>query len=114
VVEKPEQIGFVAVDADADKRRSDLRCGRRCVKQAFAEKLMKLVEVANGRKRKARGYDISPEMKAHGDQKARALREEGLRLSNLGKEELVWQCCTESRKVLLAGLLWKKIPVFQV
>jgi len=47
---------------------------------------MKLVEVANGRKRKARGYDISPEMKAHGDQKARALREEGLRLSNQGKE----------------------------
>jgi hypothetical protein len=104
----------VAVDADADKRGSHLRRGWYWGKQAFAEKLMKLGEAAIGRKRKARGYDASPERKAHGEQKALELLEEGLRVAKLTKDELAGHRCTEPRKVLLAGLLWKKTTVSQM
>jgi REP element-mobilizing transposase RayT len=108
-----ERSGFVAVDADADKRGSHLRRGWYWGKQAFAEKLMKLGEAAIGRKRKARSYDASPERKAHGEQKALDLLEEGLRVAGLAKEELAGHRCTEPRKVLLAGVLWKKTTVSQ-
>ena len=60
--EEREQSGFVAVDADADKRGSHFRRGWYWGKQAFAEELLKLGEAAIGRKREARGYDASPEM----------------------------------------------------
>ena len=82
-------------------------------KQTFAEKLMKVGEAAIGRTRKARSYDASPERQAHGEQKALELLEEGLRAAGLGKEELAGHRCTEPRKVLLAGLLWKKTTVSQ-
>jgi putative transposase len=62
--EEREQSGFV--DAESDKRGSHLRRGWYWGKQAFAENLLKLGEAAIGRKREARGYDASPEMKAHG------------------------------------------------
>jgi hypothetical protein len=74
---------------------------------------MKLGEATIGRKRKARGYDASPERKAHGEQSALALLEEGLRVAKLTKDELAGYRCTEPRKVLLAGLLWKKTTVSQ-
>ncbi len=54
--EEREQSGFVAVDADADKRGSHLRRGWYWGEQLFAEKLLKLGEAAIGRKREARGY----------------------------------------------------------
>jgi hypothetical protein len=111
--EERERSGFVAVDAGADKRGSHLRRGWYWGKQAFAEKLMKLGEATIGRKRKARSYDASPERKAHGEQKALELLEEGLRVAGLAKEELAGHRCTEPRKVLLAGLLWKKTTVSQ-
>jgi len=66
-----------------------------------------------GENARPRGYDASPEMKAPGEQQALALLEEGLRVANLAKEELVGLGCTEPRKVLLAGLLWKKTTVSQ-
>jgi hypothetical protein len=103
----------VAVDAGADKRGSHLRRGWYWGKQAFAENLMKLGEATIGRKRKARGYDASPERKAHGEQSALVLLEEGLRLAKLTKSELAGYRCTEPRKVLLACLLWKKTTVSQ-
>ena len=34
-------------------------------------------------------------------------------MANLAKEDLIAQGCTEPRKVLLAGLLWKKTTVSQ-
>ena len=34
-------------------------------------------------------------------------------MANLAKEDLLGQGCTEPRKVLLAGLLWKKTTVSQ-
>jgi putative transposase len=111
--EERERSGFVAVDADADKRGSHLRRGWYWGKQAFAEKLMKLGEETIGRKRKARSYDASLERKAHGEQKALELLDEGLRVAGLAKEELAGHRCTEPRKVLLAGLLWKKTTVSQ-
>ena len=111
--EERERSGFVAVDAGADKRGSHLRRGWYWGKQAFAENLMKLGEAAIGRKRKARGYDASPERKAHGEQSALALLEEGLRVAKLTKDELAGYRCTEPRKVLLAALLWKKTTVSQ-
>ena len=111
--EERAQSGFVAVAADADKRGSHLRRGWYWGKQAFAEKLMELGKKTIGRKRKARGYDASPERKAHGEQKALALLEEGLRVANLNSEELAGHRCTEPRKALLAGLLWKKTTVSQ-
>jgi REP element-mobilizing transposase RayT len=111
--EERERSGFVAVDADADKRGSHLRRGWYWGKQAFAEKLMKLGEETIGRKRKARSYDASLERKAHGEQKALDLLEAGLRVAGLAKEELAGHRCTEPRKVLLAGLLWKKTTVSQ-
>jgi putative transposase len=74
---------------------------------------MKLGEATIGRKRKARGYDASPERKAHGEQSALVLLEEGLRLAKLTKSELAGYRCTEPRKVLLACLLWKKTTVSQ-
>jgi hypothetical protein len=88
-----------------------LRRGWYWGKQAFAESLLKLCEAAIGRKREARGYDASPEMKAHGKQHVLALLEEGLRVANLAKEDLIGQGCAEPRKVLLAGLLWKETTV---
>ncbi|MFM8831397.1 MAG: transposase [Spartobacteria bacterium] len=111
--EERERSGFVVVDADADKRGSHLRRGWYWGKQAFAEKLMKRGEVAIGRKRKARGYDASLERKAHGEQSALALLEEGLRLAKISKDALAGYRCTEPRKVLLAVLLWKKTTVSQ-
>ena len=111
--EERERSGWVAVDADADKRGSHLRRGWYWGKQAFAEKLMKVGEAAIGRNRKARGYDASLERQAHGEQKALELLEEGLRAAGLVKEELAGLRCTEPRKVLLAGLLWKKTTVSQ-
>jgi hypothetical protein len=90
-----------------------LRRGWYWGKQAFAEELLKRGEAAIGRKREARGYDASAEMKAHGEQQALALLEEGLRVANLGEEELVGHGCGEPRKVLLAGLLWKTTTVSQ-
>jgi len=39
--------------------------------------LLKLGDAAIGRKREARGYDASPEMKAHDEQQALALLEGG-------------------------------------
>ena len=42
VAEERERSGFVAVDADADKRGSHLGRGWYCGRQAFAEKLIKL------------------------------------------------------------------------
>jgi hypothetical protein len=74
---------------------------------------MKLGEATIGRKRKARGYDASPERKAHGEQSALALLEEGLRVAKLTKDELAGYRSTEPRKVLLAALLWKKTTVSQ-
>jgi putative transposase len=103
--EEREQGGFVAVDAGANKRRSNLGRGWYWGKQAFAEKLLKLCEAAIGRIRETRGQDASPEVKAHGEQKALAFLEEGLWVANLANEELVGHGCTEPRKVLLAGLL---------
>ncbi len=79
--------------------------------QLFAEKLLKLGEAAIGRKREARGYDASLEMKAHGGQQALALPEEGLRVANLAKEDLAGSGCTEPRKVLPEWLLWQKTTV---
>ena len=111
--EERERSGFVAVDAGADKRGSHLRRGWYWGKQAFAENLMKLGEATIGRKRKGRGYDASPERKAHGEQSALALLEEGLRVAKLTKDELAGYRCTEPRKVLLAALLWKKTTVSQ-
>jgi REP element-mobilizing transposase RayT len=111
--EERERSGFVVVDADADKRGSHLRRGWYWGKQAFAEKLIKLGEAAIGQERKARGYDASLERKAHGEQKALALLEEGLSVASLTKDELAEHRCTEPRKVLLAGLLWKKTTVSQ-
>lgn len=108
-----ERSGLVVVDADADKRGSHLRRGWYWGKQSFAEKLLKLGEVAIGRKRKARGYDASLERKAHGERSALALLEEGLRLAKISKDELAGYRCTEPRKVLLAVLLWKKTTVSQ-
>ncbi len=52
-------------------------------------------------------------LKAHGEQQALALLEEGLRVANLAKEDLIGRGCTEPRKVLLAGLLWRKTTVSQ-
>ena len=52
-------------------------------------------------------------MKAHGKQHVLALLEEGLRVANLAKEDLIGQGCAEPRKVLLAGLLLKKTTVSQ-
>ena len=60
---------------------------------------------AIGRKRKERSYDASPERKAHGEQKALELINEGLRAAGLIKQELAGHRCTNPRKVLLAGLL---------
>jgi hypothetical protein len=111
--EERERSGWVAVDADADKRGSHLRRGWYWGKQAFADNLMKLGEATIGRKRKARGYDASPERKAHGEQKALGLLEEGLRVAGLAKQDLAGHRCTEPRKVLLTGLLWKKTTVSQ-
>ena len=111
--EEREQSGFLAVDAESDKRGRHLRRGWYWGKQAFAENLLKLGEAVIGRKRSARGYDASPEMKAHGKQQALALLEEGLRVATPPKEDLIGQGCTEPRKVLLAGLLWKKTTVSQ-
>jgi REP element-mobilizing transposase RayT len=111
--EERERSGFVVVDADADKRGSHLRRGWYWGKQAFAEKLIKLGEAAIGQERKARGYDASLERKAHGEQEALALLEEGLRVASLTQDELAGHRCTEPRKVLLAGLLWKKTTVSQ-
>jgi REP element-mobilizing transposase RayT len=113
VTEERERSGLVTVDADADKRGSHLRRGWYWGKQAFAEKLMKLGEEVIGRKRKVRGYDASPERQAHGEQNALALLDEGLRLANLSADELAGHRCTEPRKVLLAGLLWKKTTMSQ-
>ena len=79
----------------------------------FAEKLLKLGEAAIERKREAQGNDASLEMKAHGEQQALALLEEGLRVANLAKEELAASGCTEPLKVLLAWLLWQKTTVSQ-
>jgi hypothetical protein len=98
VTEERERSGLVTVDADADKRGSHLRRGWYWGKQAFAEKLMKLGEEVIGRKRKARGYDASPERQAHGEQNALALLDEGLRLANLSADELAGHRCTEPRR----------------
>lgn len=87
--EERDQSGFVAVDAESDKRGSHLRRGWYWGKQAFAESLLKLGEAAIGRNREARGYDASPAMKAHGEQQALALLEEGVRVANLAKEDLI-------------------------
>jgi putative transposase len=48
---------------------------------------------------------------AHGEQKARALLAEGLRMAELSDDDLAGFRCTEPRKVLLAALLWKKTTV---
>ena len=61
--EERDQSGFVAVDAESDKRGSHLRRGWYWGKQAFAESLLKVGEAAIGRNREARGYDASPAMK---------------------------------------------------
>ena len=74
---------------------------------------MKLGEGVSDQKRKARSYDASPERQAHGEQNALALMKEGLRLANLSADELAGHRCTEPRKVLLAGLLWKKTTMSQ-
>lgn len=108
-----ERSGFVAADADVDGRGSHLRRGWYWGKQAFAERLLKLGGDAIGRNRKARGYDASPERQAHGEQTAMELLEEGLRLAQMGGEDLAGSRCTDPRKVLLAWLLWKKTTVSQ-
>jgi len=112
-VEERERSGWVAVDAEADKRGSHLRRGWYWGKQAFAEKVMKLGESALGQTRKARGYTASQEVLAHGEQKASALLTEGLIAAGLAGEDLAAYRCTEPRKVLLAALLWKKTTVSQ-
>jgi REP element-mobilizing transposase RayT len=111
--EERERSGWVTVDAAEDKRGSHLRRGWYWGQQAFAEKLMKLGGTLIARKRKARGYTASPELMAHGEQKARALLAEGLRVAELSDDDLAGFGCTEPRKVLLAALLWKKTTVSQ-
>ena len=74
---------------------------------------MKLGQGVIGQKCKAWSYDASPERQAHGEQNALALLEEGLRLANLSADELGGHRCTEARKVLLAGLRWKKTTISQ-
>ena len=69
---------------------------------------MKLGEGVIGRKRKARSYGASSERQTHGEQNALALLDEGFRLANLSSDKLRGHRCTESQKVLLAELLWKK------
>ena len=96
-----------------NKRGSHLRRGWYWGKQAFAEKLLKLGDAAIVRKPEAQGSDAGLEMKAQGEQHALALLEEGLRVANLSKEELVGLGCAEPLKVLLAGLLRKKTTVSQ-
>jgi len=113
LAEERERSGFVTVDADADRRGSHLRRGWYWGRQAFAEKVLKLGGGALGRKRKARGYDASPERQAQAEQTAMALLEQGLRVAEMDAEELEATRCTDPRKVLLAWLLWKKTTVSQ-
>jgi putative transposase len=61
----------------------------------------------------ARAVSSRGALKAHGEQQALALLEEGLRVANLAKEDLIGRGCTEPRTVLIAGLLWKKTMVSQ-
>ena len=46
-------------------------------------------------------------------QNALALLDEGFRLANLSSDKLRGHRCTESQKVLLAELLWKKTTMSQ-
>ena len=75
---------------------------------------MKVGKAAIGRKRKERRYDASPKRKAHGEQKALVLINEGLQAAGLSKQELAGHRCTNPRKMLLAELLWKKTTVSQI
>jgi len=101
----------VPVEPDGrDLRRSNLRRGWYWGSEAFSERLLEVGEVALKKKRH-RDYRASKESRAHGEEVARRLLEEGLAVAKLRIEDLHDLPGSDVRKVAIAVTIWQRTTV---
>ena len=108
--EARERCGVPEVDAERDRRRSDLRRGWYWGSQQFAERMLKLGEAALKKARRGR-IGTSGEERAHGEEAARQLVAEGLAVAGLTEDDLKRLPGSEARKVAIARRVWEETTV---
>lgn len=108
--EAGEKCGLPEEAEDRDARRSDLRRGWYWGSQAFAEKVLKIGEMALNKPRH-RSANASREKRAHGEDEALRLLEEGLVAAGLSENDLKSLPGSEARKVAVARVLWERTTV---
>lgn len=110
--EEGKESGLEPLSESFDARMSHLRRGWYWGSQEFAERMRKISESLI-KKGKSRGYARSPERVAHGWAEAERLVKEGLVAAGLKKSKLESLPASDSRKVALARMIWKRTTVPQ-
>jgi putative transposase len=110
VEEGMERAGIPPMKEDVDARGSNLQRGWYWGSQAFGQRMLKLGERLL-KKRRHRSYKGSAESRAHGEQEALRLLEEGLEAAGLTKEDLAKSPGSEVRKVAIARVIWDRTTV---
>ena len=104
------RCGVPAPEAEADRRRSDLRRGWYWGSQAFAERLLALMASPRPTP-KGRPAGRTAEQRTHGEREAHRLLREGLVRAGLSAEDLASTPGSEPRKVALALKIWQNTTV---
>ncbi len=114
VEEEIKECGMPVVPEDVDARCSHLRRGWYWGSQEFAGKLRELsAKLLKERKRSSRAYRRTPQATAHSENQAERWLAEGLKAAGLVAHELPSLKGSDSRKLALAELLWKRTTVSQ-
>jgi len=105
--EEGENSGLLPTGTqEGDARRSNLRRGWYWGSQAFSERLLKIGE-ASLKKTRHRDYQASEESRAHGEDVALRLLEEGMIAAGLDADVLEQLPGSDARKVAIAATIWQ-------
>lgn len=114
VSEEAGTCGVPPLPAEVDARSSHLRRGWYWGTQAFGEAMRRLAgAVVRKQTPKSRSYRGDPHVAAHGEQQAETWLKKGLKAAGLNTAELTRLKGSDSRKLLLADLLWRRTTVSQ-
>lgn len=108
--EEGENSGLAAPAEEADPRRSNLRRGWYWGGQEFARGLLKIGEAVLAKARH-RDYRASEESRAHGEEMANKLLEEGLTAAGLDVAVMQKLSGSDARKVAIAAAIWHNTTV---
>jgi len=110
--EDKTRAGVPAPEPGKDGRMSHLKRGWYWGSQAFAQRVLAIAEKVI-RHQHSRVYRSARERRAHGENEALRLLEQGLRAARMNEAELAGTTGSDARKVALAALLWKRTTVSQ-